>query len=126
MDNALSPAVAVGLQKAGYNALHVRDCGIQHVDDEEIFERASQEDRILVSADTHFWHTSGLAGKGKRPSVILFRRVSQRHPQAQVSLLLANLPELSEALQAGCVAVFEEGRIRLRPLPIGRVRQPKL
>jgi predicted nuclease of predicted toxin-antitoxin system len=35
-------------------AIHVRELGLQHADDEVIFERAAAEHRIVVSADADF------------------------------------------------------------------------
>src|SRR5262245_66682669 len=54
IDNALSPALAPLLQQAGHDAVHVRSIGLQHAEDDVIFDRAGAERRILVSADADF------------------------------------------------------------------------
>ena len=54
IDNALSPALAILLQQASHDAIHVRSMGLQHADDEVIFDRAAVERRILVPADADF------------------------------------------------------------------------
>ena len=113
----LSPIIAQGLQKAGFETIHVRDIGLRSASDSVIFEHAFKNDQIIISADTDFGTLLALQQPPK-PSVILFRCADKR-PHSQLALLLSNLSTIQDALLSGSIVVLEDNRIRIRALPIG-------
>jgi predicted nuclease of predicted toxin-antitoxin system len=117
IDNALSPQIEEALRNAGFDTVYVREIGLHAKEDAIIFAKAKADDRILVSADTDFGTLLALRREAK-PFVILFRRGSDRRPQQQAALFLANLPQLQQVLEDGSVVVFDQRRIRIRSLPI--------
>jgi predicted nuclease of predicted toxin-antitoxin system len=117
IDQALSPAVAIELNRAGHDAGHVRELGMQAASDEEIFDHAARDDRVVVSADTDFGTLLAIRQETS-PSVILFRHGSQHRPAEQAALLKANLPQIADALEAGSIVVIQPDRIRIRALPL--------
>jgi len=117
IDNALSPIFSNQLQTHGFDVIHVRDMNMQKCSDEEIFDFAQQEERIIVSADTDFGTIIALRNE-KYPSIIIFRRIKNRKPLEQVALLISNLKQIEEYLIKGSIVIIEDKRIRVRPLPI--------
>ena len=115
IDNALSPELAKLLGAATHDAVHVRDRNLEKASDEEIFEAAAAEGRIIVSADTDFG-TILTFRQQRLPSVIIFRHPSLRRPEMQARLLLENLPGFSDDLAHGAIVILRQDRIRVRRL----------
>ena len=91
---------------------------MQGSSDEVILARAIAEDRIIVSADTDFAAILALQ-QLNRPSFILFRDPNLLVASDYAGLILAALTLLEPELISGCVAVFRNGRLRVRRLHLG-------
>jgi predicted nuclease of predicted toxin-antitoxin system len=90
---------------------------MQAASDQAIFDRAAEDRRVVVSADTDFGTLLAIR-KRTSPSVILFRHGSQHRPADQAALLAVNLPRLADALDSGSIVVIAPDRIRIRALPL--------
>jgi len=121
IDNALSPKVAAGLRTAGYDAVHVRERGLGASSDERVLQLATEEARVVISADTDFGSLLALRSVSA-PSVLLVRGQTHRRAADLVRLLLQVLPLLATDFEKGAVATMRGDRVRVRTLPI-RKRQ---
>ena len=90
---------------------------MQDSPDEDVLALALREYRVIVSADTDFG-TLLAAQEAAKPSFILFRDPDIVSAEEFFAALQRSLPILEAELDAGCVAVFRAGRIRIRKLPI--------
>lgn len=98
----------------------MRDLGLQAASDLQVLTLAEKDNRIMLSADTDFG-TLLASWPKPRPSLILFRRGTDRRPAMQLSILEANLGLVADELEEGSVVVFEHQRIRIRRLPLAGV-----
>lgn len=117
IDNNLSPQVAALLGEAGHETAHVRDYDMQSAPDGEVLDRARDEQRVLISADTDF----GMLLSRQHvttPSVILVRRLVGRRAKDIVDVVLANLGGVTEDLEIGAIVVLGEESVRIRRLPV--------
>jgi predicted nuclease of predicted toxin-antitoxin system len=121
LDNAISPVLSRPLKEAGHDVLHVREIGLRDADDIDIFQLAFKENRTLISADTDFGFLLSKWDKNK-PSVIIFRKGTERSPIKQAELLLLNLDaNVLRSIEEGSILIFEPERIRIRSLPLFKV-----
>ena len=116
IDNNLSPRLAQALYELGFDVVHVREYEMQRASDEEIFQRALSEERVIVSADTDFGFLLAKWNKEK-PSVVLFRRFSPRS-EHELQALRTVLEKFQSELEEGSILVVEPKGVRIRKLPL--------
>lgn len=117
VDASLSPSVVSSLNDAGHDAVHVGDVLPLNAPDDVVFDTAVEQQRVIVTADTDFGEILARR-QSSIPSVVLFRTPGGR-PSARAQLLLDHLPAVAQELADGAIVVFQETRLRVRPLPLG-------
>ena len=78
-DMGVSATVVLWLKERGYDALHLRDEGLQRLPDREIFGKAMTENRVILTFDLDFGEIAALS-EGEKCSVIVFRLRNTRTP----------------------------------------------
>jgi predicted nuclease of predicted toxin-antitoxin system len=116
-DMGVSQLVVEWLRANGHESVHLRDEGLQRLPNGEIFQKAGREQRIVLTFDLDFGEI--LAGsRGQIVSVVLFRLRNTR-----TNFVIQRLDEVlnlsSAELSRWAIVIVEDGRHRVRSLPIG-------
>jgi predicted nuclease of predicted toxin-antitoxin system len=118
VDASLPPALAASLKEAGHDAVFLTEIGSPSASDPQVIELARRDKRI-ITADADFSTQLALSGEAT-PSIVFYRRTRARRASQLSLLLLAQLARVEQELNQGAVVVIEEGRVRVRSLPIER------
>jgi predicted nuclease of predicted toxin-antitoxin system len=116
-DMGVSMRVVEWLRTSGHEVVHLRDEGLQRLANGDIFQKAYAEGRVVITFDLDFGEIVA-ASAGQIVSVILLR-LHNTHNDHVIQRLETVLNQSSGDLQSGAIIVVEEGRHRVRKLPVG-------
>jgi predicted nuclease of predicted toxin-antitoxin system len=90
VDMNLPPAMADWLRSEGHDAVHVREIGLAQLPDREVFMRAAEDGRIVVTFDLDFGEIVGLSGAAGSGVVLLRLRLArQNHLRGRLRAAIA-------------------------------------
>lgn len=95
LDQNLSFRLVEPLQDAYPDTTQVRLVGLEHADDQAVWEYARQHDFVIVTKDSDFHELSLLAGP---PPKVIWLRVGNVPTNAVLELLTSRADELYDAL----------------------------
>jgi predicted nuclease of predicted toxin-antitoxin system len=119
-DMGVSQRVVTWLHEQGHDATHLRDEGLQKLENGDIFTKAFRESRIILTWDLDFTEILALSKTGT-VSAVVFRLMNTRSDHV-IARLERVLSVSAQDLQEGAIISVEEGRHRVRLLPLGRER----
>jgi predicted nuclease of predicted toxin-antitoxin system len=117
LDANLSPRIAESLRAAGFEAVHVADLDLVTATDDEIFDQAAEDGRVVVTADSDFGALLAMR-RATSPSVVHLRHVAELKAEEHLGLLTANLSQIAEDLERGVIVSLSPTRLAIRDLPI--------
>ncbi len=115
-DMGVSLLTVAWLRSSGYDAIHLREEGLQRLPDSEILIKARQEERVLLTMDLDFGMLLAM-NKNQFPSVILFR-LSDERSEVVNERLEPVLAQCAEVLETGAIISVSDEAFRVRSLPL--------
>ena len=120
-DMGISPETVEFLRQLSFDAKHLSEEGLYRLKDSDILAKAKREGRIVLTSDLDFGYLVAVSG-AQFPSIILFRLANMR--PSSVNAHLAKVLECCQnVLKEGAVVTVTESRIRVRRLPIERIKE---
>lgn len=98
IDNQLPEALAVFLNENGFEAKHVRRCGLGASPDHQIWQFAKNESFAIVTMDEDFQYLSAHLGS---PPQIIWVRLGNVRRTALLAAFSGVLPEMRSGLESG-------------------------
>lgn len=115
-DMGIAMRIVEWLREKGHDVVHIREEGLHRLPDREIFKKAINEGRIILTFDLDFGEIVAFS-MGLAVSVILFLLRNTRTPFV-IKRLEDMLEESGELLMKGSIVIVEDTRYRVRKLPI--------
>ncbi len=116
LDQGLPRTAAELLNRAGIDTTHVGEIGYAAAEDDMILQLGRNEGYVIVTLDSDFHASLALTG-ATEPSVIRIR-IEGLKAMAAVELLKTVLARCVRELEHGAAVTVQEGRIRVRQLPL--------
>ena len=116
LDMGLAQSTSEFLRSLGYDAIHLRDEGLQRLPDERIVIKALVEGRTIITHDLDFGRIVALSGDTV-PSIVTFR-LTDMTPALVNEALRAVLDDAAQSLEGGALVTVTDGGIRIRTLPV--------
>ena len=114
LDENLGRAHVALLKRHGYEADRLFDQGLSGIEDAELWRRVRREGRFLITLDLGFSDVRRHA-PGTHPGILLLRP-RRKGRNAVLDVLRRVLSEQQLETVAGCLAVADESRTRVRRL----------
>jgi predicted nuclease of predicted toxin-antitoxin system len=118
LDMNLSPLLATLLLQGGHEAVHWSTLGDPRASDRSLLEWAAKNNYVVLTHDLDFGAILA-ATQATFPSVIQIR-TQDVSPEKILPLLLAVLEQQKTYISAGALLTIDEGRKRVRILPMGQ------
>lgn len=115
-DMGIAMRIVEWLRAKGYDVVHLREEGLHKLSDRDVFKKAVNENRIILTFDLDFGEIVAFS-MGLAVSVILFR-LRNTHTPFVIKRLENVLKESADLLMKGSVVIVEDTRYRVRKLPI--------
>ena len=116
LDMGLAQSTSEFLRSLGYDAIHLRDEGLQRLPDEQIVTKAQVEGRTIITHDLDFGRIVALSGDTV-PSIVTFR-LTDMTPTLVNEALKAVLDDAAQSLEGGALVTVTDAGIRIRALPM--------
>ena len=115
-DMNISPKTVAALERRGWDVIRVSQVLPADAPDSRVLSFAREDDRVVLTQDLDFSALLALGGHQK-PSLITLQ-LPLSDPDTVTRRLIAILPGLEDALQAGSAVTVDDLAVRVRVLPI--------